>query len=446
MKYVLAGLMLGAASLGLSGNVHAQTLDETLRAAYESNPTLGQQRKRLEQTAENLVQARAVALPTLSADGSISDTEVWGGPSGGGTASYGVSLSQYIYAGGLIKAGISGARAQYSAGIESLRSAEQSVFLDAITAHANVVRDQQILSIRSNNVDLLAEQLRAARDRFEVGEITRTDVAQAEARLSASRAQLSAAQANLAASRAAYLRVTGIEPVQPETLEASQVRAESYADAVSIAIETNPDLRASQFGEVVADANVSLARSNLRPTVTLSASANESQDSDFTGNTTGSASLTARVSVPLFTGGANRSRLRSALAASDETRLGTVVVQRQIVEGVSNAWNNYLAAQAVIESSREAVRANEIAFEGVEQEAFVGLRTTLDVLNAEQELLNSRLDLASAERDLVVASYSLRQIMGLLHASELGFSNQELLADSPSDFGFARNIDLTPWN
>ena len=446
MKRTFAGLFLGAAFLVFTPIASAQTLQETLAAAYDTNPTLASERKSLEQTAENMVQARALALPTLSADGSISDAEVWGGPSDGGTVDYGVSLSQTLYAGGLIRAGIDGARAQYSAGIEALRATEQVVFLDAISAHADVVRDTQILSIRSNNVDLLAEQLRAARDRFEVGEITRTDVAQAEARLSASRAQLSAAQATLAASRAAYVRITGIEPVNPDALEGADLDAQSYADAVAVAVENNPDLRAARFGEIVADSNVTLARSNMRPNVSLQASAGESQDSGFSGNTSGSASLTARVSVPIFTGGLNRSRVRAALASADQTRLGTVIVQRQIIEGASNAWSNYLAAQAVIEASSQAVRANEIAFEGVEQEAFVGLRTTLDVLNAEQELLNSRLDLASAQRDLVVASYGLRQIMGSLHAEALGFSNEELLARADAKSEFMSGFDLTPWN
>ena len=446
MRHILASLLIASAPLVYAPLAQAQSLNDTLASAYASNPTLASERKRLEQTAESMVQARAVALPSISADGSISDTEVWGGPSDGASASYGVSVSQIVYAGGLIRAGIDGARAQYSAGIERLRSTEQSVFLSAISAHSDVVRDTQILSIRSNNVDLLAEQLRAAQDRFEVGEITRTDVAQAEARLSASRAQLSAAQATLAASRAAYVRVTGIEAVNPERLEAAELQAQTYADAVAFAVEGNPDLRAAQFGEIVADSNVALARSSLRPNISLQAGATETQDADFSGNTSGGASLTARVSIPLFTGGLNRSRVRVALAAADETRLGTVIAQRQIIEAASNAWNSYLAAQAVIESSREAVRANEIAFDGVEQEAFVGLRTTLDVLNAEQELLNSRLELARAERDLVVASYGLRQVTGSLHAEALGFSNAELLAQTDSRSEFFSGFDVTPWN
>jgi outer membrane protein len=152
------------------------------------------------------------------------------------------------------------------------------------------------------------------------------------------------------------------------------------------------------------------------------------------------------VTVPIFTGGLNRSRVREARAGADVARLQGLAVRRQVVEGVSNAWNNYLAAVAVITSSREAVRANEIAFEGVEQEAFVGLRTTLDVLNAEQELLNSRLELVRAERDLTVASYALMQAMGLLHTGRLTLPVETY--DPESEFNEARglNFDLTPWD
>jgi len=309
-----------------------------------------------------------------------------------------------------------------------------------------VVRDLSVVSIRSNNVEVLAEQLRAARDRFEVGEITRTDVAQAEARLSGARAQFSAAQAALAASRAAYQRVTGIEPVEPADPAAAPVTPEDYAEAVEVAISNNPDLLAAQYSERAAEQGVRVARGALLPEVSVSASASEDRTSDFTGQARGSASVRAQVSIPIFTGGLNRSRVREARAGADVARLQGLAVRRQVVEGVSNAWNNYLAALAVITSSREAVRANEIAFDGVEQEAFVGLRTTLDVLNAEQELLNSRLELVRAERDLTVASYALMQAMGLLHTGRLALPVEAY--DPEAEFEAARglNFDLTPWD
>ena len=448
MIRTLLSAALGAGLLAWAPPLLAQSLEDTLVSAYTTNPTLAAQRARLSQTEEGYVQARAGRLPSVSASAELSEQEIWGGAFNvrNGDLGYGVQLNQPIYRGGRIDGSIDAALARVEAGREALRAAEQGVLLQAVSAHAEVVRDRQIVAIRSNNVDVLAEQLRAARDRFEVGEITRTDVAQAEARLSGARAQLSAAQAALAASRAAYARVAGVEPADPEAIEPVGGLPEALADAAEVALSTNPDLRAAQFQEIAADQGVRIARGALRPDVSVGASVSEGRASDFSGQVQGSATVRAQVSVPIFTGGLNRSRVREARAAADEARLSQLSVRRQVIEGVTNAWNNYLAAQAVIESSREAVRANEIAFEGVEQEAFVGLRTTLDVLNAEQELLNSRLELVRAERDLTVAAYALLQAMGLLDARRLGLPVEADRRTPVEERGLAPNLDLTPWD
>ena len=304
--------------------------------------------------------------------------------------------------------------------------------------------DNPAIFFRINVV--LTQQLQAARDRFEVGEITRTDVAQAEARLSGAQAQLSAAQAGLAASRAAYERVVGSAPVDLVEPEGLPSLPETYNDAVQTAINYNPTLLGAQFNEAAAQQGIRIARGARLPDISLSATASETRESDFSGPERGTGTLRAQVSIPLFTGGLNNSRVRSALAQRDEQRLLSVATRRQVTEQVTNAWNNYLAAQAVIESSREAVRANEIAFDGVEQEAFVGLRTTLDVLNAEQELLNSRLELVRAERDLYVASYILLQSMGFLDVERLQLDVDVVGTEEISGQGSWSQIDLTPWN
>jgi outer membrane protein len=443
-----AGMMAAAAPAGWS-----QTLEETLAAAYRTNPQLQAERARLRQSAEGVTQARSVLLPSVSASGTLSESETWGGGGfagagggGDGSSSIGAQLSQPVYRGGRTRGSINAAEARLEAGRERLRAVEQNVLFDAVSAHANVTRDQQIVSIRSNNVEVLGEQLRAARDRFEVGEITRTDVAQAEARLSGARAQLSGAQAALAASRAAYARVTGVDPVQPELIGPGAGLPDALDGAQNLALDNNPDLRAVEFNELAAREGVRVARGAMLPEVSVSASVNESRDSAFSGQARGSAQVQARVSVPIFTGGLNQSRVREAQASADEARLAGLNIRRQVIEAVSNAWNNYLAAQAVIESSREAVRANEIAFEGVEQEAFVGLRTTLDVLNAEQELLNSRLELVRAERDLAVASYGLLQTLGLLSARDLQLPVADESATEDDSRARWPNFSLIPWN
>ena len=293
---------------------------------------------------------------------------------------------------------------------------------------------------------LLAVAATIPRDRFEVGEITRTDVAQAEARLSGAQAQLAAAQAQLAASRANYAQIVGITPTGLADPDSLPELPESLADAAETALEINPQILSARYGEIAASKGVQIARANRRPDVSLSASAGENRDADFSGDVQGSATVRAQLSIPLFTGGLNASRVREALAAEDQARLQVAQARRVVTEEVTTAWNNLLAARAVIESSREAVRANEIAFEGVEQEAFVGLRTTLDVLDAEQELLNSRLELVRAERDLYVASYNLLQTMGVLDVARLALPVEAY--DPESDFTreLGPNLDLTPWN
>jgi len=445
-----AALACATFALGFTGPAAAQTLIETLASAYESNPQLAAERARLRQTNEGYAQAFSARLPTLSANASVSEEiDNWGGNNifnRSGQAQYSATASQAIYRGGRTGGAIDSALAQIRAGRESLRATEQSVLLTAIQAHLDVVRDETVVEIRRNNVEVLGQQLQAARDRFEVGEITRTDVAQAEARVSGAQAQLSAAQAQLAASRAAYERVVGAAPTDPQAPGALPDLPENLGDAAEAALDANPQLLAARFGEEAAREQVRVARGALRPEVGISVSASEFRESDFTGQGVGSADVRAQVSVPIFTGGLNGSRVRQALAGADEARLQVVVSQRQVIEAVTNAWNTYLAAQAVIESSRQAVRANEIAFEGVEQEAFVGLRTTLDVLDAEQELLNSRLDLVSAERDLYVASFALLQAMGRLDAQTLALPVEAY--DPAEDLNRARwsPVDLTPWN
>ncbi len=418
-------LAASLAVIGLAQPAAAQSLSETMEAAYRTNPVLAAERARLRQTREGVVQARSARLPGVSAGAGISESEGWGGAPGGGDVNYSLSASQTLYSGGGIDASVDQALARIEASRYGLLNTEQQVLIDAVGAHLNVLRDTEIVAIRRNNVEVLAEQLRAARDRFEVGEITRTDVAQAEARLSGAQAQLSAAQATLAASRAGYERVTGTTPLDVQPPEDLPDVPETFAVAADVALENNPLLISALYSEQAAQAGIRIARSANRPDVSLSASASEARDNDFSGRARGSVSVGARVSMPIFTGGLNESRIRQAVAAADESRMSVLNVRRQVSEGVSNAWNNYLAAEAVIRSSREAVRANEIAFEGVRQEAFVGLRTTLDVLNAEQELLNSRLELVRAERDYQLAAYAVLQVMGRLTAERAGLEPYE---------------------
>lgn len=446
--------------LAMAAGAQAQTLEDTLTTAYNSNPTLQAERARLRSTEEGEVQARAGRLPTISADASISrqhteseSTFVIGGTpvasnseSDSTPKNYSLSASQALYRGGRTDGAINQASALVMAGRENLRAVEQTVLVDAVTAFMDVRRDQEVVSIRRNNVDVLAQQLQAARDRFEVGEITRTDVAQAEARLSGAQAQLSAAQAQLAASRAAYQRVTGEPPATLQEPPALPALPDNLGDAAELSYNNSPQLLAAQYGEQAAQYAIRVARGALRPEVSIQATASAARDSNFAGDTRDSTSIVGRVSVPIFTGGLNRSRVRAAVAQEEQARHQVREARRQVTEGVTNAWSGYVTSLAVIESSAQAVRANEIALEGVQQEAFVGIRTTLDVLNAEQELLDSRLTLVTAERDSYVAGYRLLQAMGLLSASGLGLDVQPYESDPATQGPRIPNFDLTPWN
>ncbi|WP_417482576.1 TolC family outer membrane protein [Maricaulis sp.] len=443
--------------LAMGAAAQAQSLEESLALAYNSNPTLQAERARLRATDEGRVQARAGYLPQVSASASVSaqHSESVSGPSSplsGSSESdstpknYSLTANQSIYSGGYNGGAVDQATALIYAGRENLRAVEQAVLVDAITAFMDVRRDSEVVNIRRSNADVLAQHLQAARDRFEVGEITRTDVAQAEARLSGAQAELSAAQAQLATSRAAYERVTGQPPATLQDPPALPELPDNLADAAETAYRYSPELLAAQYGEQAASHSIRMARSSLRPQVSLSASASGSRDASYAGDERDSTSIVGQISVPLFTGGLNRSRVRAAIAQEEQTRQQSLLARRQVTEGVTNTWNAYITSQAVIESSRQAVRANEIALDGVEQEAYVGLRTTLDVLDAEQELLASRLTLVTAERDSYVAGYRLLQAMGLLSAERMGLNVEVYdVAGEPDRFSLP-NFDLTPWN
>jgi outer membrane protein len=428
---------------------HAQTFEEMLELTYRSNPTLQAERAGVRAAEESIVQARSAWLPSVSASGSISSTYT---ESSGGffnqsntvtPQNYRINASQAIWRGGEISGAISQAEANVMAAREGLRGTEQSVLLQAATAYLDVNRDVEIAQIRRNNVEVLLAQLDAAQDRFEVGEITRTDVSQAEARLSGARAQLAAALSQLAASRARYASVVG---QYPGTLSPEPPLPEmpaSIEEALEIALDFSPVLRSAAFNEDSARASVQTARGAYAPDVSLSASASRGMDQSFSGDQTDRLSATLEVSVPLFTGGLNRSRVRQANFNADAARIRVTEARRQVTEVVTTAFNNLVASRSVIDSSQRSVEANEIALEGVQQEAFVGLRTTLDVLNAEQELLDARLTLVSAQRDSYVAGLTLLQAMGLLTADTLGITSE------PDPYVTERqgnNLDLTPWN
>lgn len=410
-----------------------ETLTDALVAAYQHNPTLEAARADTRAVDEALPQARAGLLPQISATGAISqrrvDNEIKNPPATGPRAtivdtrpgSYGVSVTESIFDGGRNFGRIAQAGANIKASQALLRSTEQGVLLQAIGVYMDVRRDAAIVDIRANNVELLMRQVEEAQARFDVGQLTRTDVAQAQARLAGARAALAQARADLEASRASYAQVIGLAPGELEPPPPIPAEPATLDEAIREGLGANPDYARFQEVANAAKAQITIDRSGLLPQFSIVGSLNHGFEDRIPGiGDVDTAVATAQLSIPLYQGGAARSRVAQSRDAFDRANFNVSAARRQVVTAVTTAWNDLLAARQTIESSRQQVEANQLAFEGAEQERQVGLRTTIEVLNAQQELLDSRVNLVRSERDAYVAAHSLLQATGALNAKTLG--------------------------
>lgn len=404
----------------------ADSLQDALVKAYQSNPQLLAERANLRATDEEVSKAIAQWRPrvTLNGDYSKVHTETKIDPLARQALrsepwSADVTATQTVFAGGRILAQRRQADAQVNAGRARLHSAEQTVFLGTISSYMNVVRDEAVQKLNEANVQLLKKQLEAARARFDVGEITRTDVAQAEARFAAGQASETSAQAALKASRLAYERAVGEAPGTLDARPPAPDVPESESEARELAHAENPTLRAARANEESARYGIDFAVGQMLPSVSVQASYGRSGQERGNETIRDDSRITATASVPLYQGGAEWAGIRQAKERNNQARLNVEDARRATDEGVQNAWEAYRAARASSAANREQVKASEIAFEGVQQELEVGSRTTLDVLDQQQELLNARVALVRSERDEVVASYSLLSAIGKLTAKEL---------------------------
>lgn len=418
-------LVLGVSAVAMTGSASAETLQDALVSTYDSNPQLLAERARLRATDENVAQAVSGWRPTVTVSGSAgwshSETEVGAlsTEDGDRTWSGNVTATQPIFQGGKTLASVRQARASVRAGRAQLTSTEQTVLLNAVTSYMDVVRDEAVVELSKNQLNVLQRQLQAARDRFEVGEITRTDVAQAEARVSLAQSQLTAAEAALTVSRSAYERVVGRLPTDLDEKPPLPKLPDAEATALDAARAANPVLIAQKESEIASDYAIDFAVGDLLPSVSLQARHGRGEENSAPGSRSETTEVVGVVSVPLYQGGFEYAEIRRTKQVHSQQRLLVAQTQRQIEEQVKNAWDALRSASATIVSDREQVRANEIALEGVEQEAQVGSRTTLDVLDATQELLNSQVALVRSQRNEVVAAYSLLATMGGLTAQNL---------------------------
>ena len=405
--------------------------------AYQNNPTLNSQRAATRAIDESVPQALSGYRPRITVTGSggeqtsstTSKSAQGGGPTYSTLSGYnspaavGATITQTLYNGFQTANKTRQAESSVLAARATLRVAEQTVLLNAATAYMNLLRDTAILDLQRRNVEVLQEQLRQTRDRFNVGEVTRTDVAQSESSLAAGRSQVLLAQANYTASAATYRQVIGAEPgkLAPAT-PVDRFSPHSLPGAVAAGTAANPAVATAEYNVDVALQAVKVAEGALYPTVSVQGSYTKNWLSQQSLSVMDSynASVFGTLSVPIYQGGAEYSLIRQTKETLGQKRLDLDTARDQIRQNVVQAWGQLEAAKANIDATQAQVQAAEIALNGVREEARVGQRTTFDVLTAQQTLVNARVALVTAQHDRVVASYTLLSAVGRLSPQVLG--------------------------
>ena len=416
----------------LAGTASADTLRDALVSAYQTNPTLTAQRETLRATDAGVAIAKAAGRPqvsaTLGVNRDLTRSGVLDVGGKGPSVSGGLDVSYPLFNGGSVRNSVRAAQTRVQAGRATLRAVEGDVFTLAVASYMDVIRDRAIVELNENNVKVLQTNLEATRDRFEIGDLTRTDVAQSEARLQLGRSQLAQAQGDLIASEAKYREVIGHPPGQlapPPPLPPLPATAD---EAVRIALANNPDLIAITRSATAAGYDVRVAQAGRLPTVSAVASGTYLNDlGGAVGPNSGTqttAGFNAR--IPIFQGGLPAARVRQAQAQEGQLLEQVVGTERAVIQTTRAAFAAYEAAQKTIEASTVAVQANELSLEGNRAEQSVGTRTVLDVLNAEQELLQTQVALVRAKRDAYVAGFQLLNAMGQAEAQDLGLDGGPL--------------------
>ena len=422
----------------MSPAAFAESLVEALASAYQNNPTLLAERASLRATDEGVASALSGWRPTVQIDGNagFSETETTSVTSGSTTTtidtpqSYSFSITEPLYRGGRTEAETQSAENLVDAGRARLAVTEQRVLLDSVTAYMDVLRNSTVVQLNRNNERVVKRQLQAARDRFEVGEVTRTDVAQAEARVAQAKADRIGAEGKLISSRATYRQIIGDLPGKLEWPARIGGVPANERDALQAASTANPTIVSANFAELSARDDIDAATSDLLPQVSLRGAYGWSYDVSASTEELDTLSLSAIVTVPLYQSGAEHSAVRRSKQIASQRRLEYEEARRAIFEEVTRAWESLITAQAQISAFQAQVSAAELALEGVEQETLVGLRTTLDVLDAEQEVFAARVNLVSAERDAVVSSYWVKATIGELTAQALELSVERYDVDA----------------
>jgi outer membrane protein len=419
-----------------------------LARAYQANPNLNQQRAGVRAQDENIPRATAAYRPTVAATAQYGFNNLLesggsalagaGALAGTGStnqqfeyntepASLGLSVTETIFNGNRNYNGVRQAESNVLGARETLRNTEETVLQEGATAYMNVLRDTAILDLRKNNIIVLQEQLRQTRDRFNVGEVTRTDVAQAASSLASARADYFTAQANLETSIASYHQVIGVDPTRLEPARSVEgLLPHTMQEAINVSLAEHPSIVAALDAVDAAALQVKLVEGELYPTVSVVGSVSQNYNYEgYPGLRVLNGTVMGQLSVPIYTGGEVDARARQAKELLSQAELQADLQREAVRANVVSDWGLLDTAKAVIKSDQAAVKAAEIALEGVREEARVGQRTTLDILNAQQTLLNARVSLVSAQRDRVVASYATLAAIGELSAANINLDVQQ---------------------
>lgn len=420
-----AGIIVSLA-VAFSVSAHAETLEEAMAKAYATNPNLLAGQARLRATDEGVSQALAGWRPTLTITGSAgvqqqnsnasTPTEQHRQPRQGA-----LQLTQPLYRGGRTVAGTEQAENNVLAERARLATTEQNVLLQVVTAYMNLVQAESVLDLNRTNEQRLTRELDASRDRFNVGELTRTDVAQAEARLSGARSDRIQAEGDLVSARAVYQTVVGDVPTSvTKPADPGASLPANMEDTVTSALGSNPNVLTADFTERASRANIDVVRGALLPSLNLTGTLQHEDDTLSTADRwRDTATALLQLNIPIYEGGAIYSQLRAAYETDRQNRQLLDQARRDARELATRSWDAWQTARARVGSLRSQVQANELALDGVRQEALLGSRTVLDVLNAEQELLNSEVSLVRAEHDAIIAGYQVRSAVGSLTAQAM---------------------------
>jgi len=430
-------ILLLSMSSAMAGTVHAETLQGALAKAYRSNPTLTGARAGQQATDEGVPIQKAAGRPSLGATGTYTEsilkpTISFTSPQR--TVDANAQLTVPLYSGGAVRNGVKAAKTRVAAGQADLRGTEASVFSRVVAAYMDVIRDSAVVALNQANVRALEVNLQATGDRFEVGDVTRTDVAQSESRLALARSSLQTAEANLITSRENYIALVGEAPDDLQPPPALPGLPASPDAAVQVALKDNPDILAAAKNREATAYDVNVAKAAVSPTLSAFTQAGytnyldtlSAMNSADGSQVNKQASAGVQLSIPLYQGGRPAAQVRQRQALESQAMEQVIEVERGVIAQARSAYASWQASLESIQSNQKAVDAANLSLEGVRAENSVGSRTILDILNAEQEAVNAKVQLVTARRNAYVAGFSLLAAMGHAEADDLNLETGTL--------------------